>query len=48
MKEKHFSNPREVFSLCACHCNENKGNDITSNKSTNIVKGERSSRLENM
>ncbi len=37
---------REVFSLCVCHCNENKVNDITSNKSTNVVKGERSSRLE--
>ncbi|GLV67001.1 hypothetical protein Bmyc01_56700 [Bacillus mycoides] len=32
--------------MCAGHCNENKGNDITSNKSTNVVKGERSARLE--
>ena len=46
MKEKHFSNSREVFSLCTDHCNEKKVNDITSNKSTNVVKGEISSRLE--
>lgn len=46
MKEKHFSNSREVFSLCAGHCNEKKANDITSNKSTNVVKGEGSYRLE--
>lgn len=46
MKEKHFSNSREVFSLCFGHGNENKTNDITSNKSTNVVKGEGSKRLE--
>lgn len=40
MKEKHFSNSREVFSFCLDHSNENKVNDITSNKSTNVVKGE--------
>jgi hypothetical protein len=40
MKEKHFSNSGEVFSLCAGRCNEKKVNDITSNKSTNVVKGE--------
>lgn len=42
MKEKHFSNSREVFSLGGGHCNENVVTDITSNKSTNVVKGERS------
>ncbi|EEM98191.1 hypothetical protein bthur0013_4490 [Bacillus thuringiensis IBL 200] len=40
MKEKHFSNSGEVFSLCVDLCNEKKMNDITSNKSTNVVKGE--------
>lgn len=40
MKEKNFSNSGEVFSLCFGHGNENKANDITSNKSTNVVKGE--------
>ncbi len=40
MKEKHFSNSGEVFSLCLGYGNENKVNDITSNKSTNVVKGE--------
>ena len=40
MKEKHFSNSGEVFSLCFGHGNETKANDITSNKSTNVVKGE--------
>ncbi|PEJ61690.1 hypothetical protein CN685_26940 [Bacillus wiedmannii] len=34
------SNSGEVFSLCLGHSNENKVNDITSNKSTNVVKGE--------
>ena len=38
MKEKHFSNSGEVFSFD--RCNEKKANDITSNKSTNVVKGE--------
>lgn len=42
MKEKHFSNSGEVFSLCFGYGNENKANDITSNKSTNVVKGEES------
>ena len=46
MKEKHFSNSGEVFSFCVDRCNEKKANDITSNKSTNVVKGERSARLE--
>ncbi|EEL13428.1 hypothetical protein B4155_3775 [Bacillus cereus] len=40
MKEKHFSNSGEVFSFCVDRCNEKKVNDITSNKSTNVVKGE--------
>lgn len=40
MKEKHFSDSGEVFSLCMGLGNENKANDITSNKSTNVVKGE--------
>ena len=39
MKEKHFSNSGEVFSFVD-RCNEKKANDITSNKSTNVVKGE--------
>ena len=39
MKEKHFSNSGEVF-FCVDRCNEKKANDITSNKSTNVVKGE--------
>ena len=39
-ERKHFSNSGEVFSLCFGHGNENKTNDITSNKSTNVVKGE--------
>lgn len=35
-----------MFSFCFGHGNENKANDITSNKSTNVVKGEGSYRLE--
>ena len=40
MKEKHFSNSGEVFAFCVDRCKEKKANDITSNKSTNVVKGE--------
>lgn len=50
MKEKHFSVQEKCF-LCVEKddlCNVHIMTDITSNKSTNVVKGERNERLENM